>query len=260
MVPAAAATDVLEVLHAVATAIRSALDDLEDWGLAGTNDWQYRHDLVADAVGCELLLQAGYGVLSEESGLHDADRELLVVIDPVDGSTNAARQIPWFATSLCALDEHGPLAAVVANLATGSRFDAVRGGGAHRDGVPIAPAPTAAMGAAVVATSGWPPSHLGWSQFRCLGAAALDLCAVACGTLDGFVDWGRQSLSPWDYLGGLLVCREAGAMVGDAWGRDPVSRETGGRRTIIAAATPALQAALAGARRAHPPSPGQGTA
>ncbi|MHB1930307.1 MAG: inositol monophosphatase family protein [Acidimicrobiales bacterium] len=246
--PAPAAPDVLEVLHAVVTAIRTGLDSLDDWGLAGANDWQYRHDLVADAIGRELLLEAGFGVLSEESGLHHDERAVLVVIDPVDGSTNASRQIPWYATSVCALDEHGPLAAVVANQATGTRFEAARDAGARRDAQPIAPAGTERLDAAVIATSGWPPSHLGWSQYRCLGAAALDLCAVASGALDGFVDWGRQSLAPWDYLGGLLVCREAGAVVGEAWGREPVVRDPDARRTIVAAATPALHASLTEAR------------
>ena len=60
----------------------------------------------------------GLGVLSEESGRHHPDRAITVVIDPVDGSTNASRGIPWFATSLCAVDTDGPLAALVINLAS----------------------------------------------------------------------------------------------------------------------------------------------
>lgn len=235
---------VLDTLHGVVTAIHAALADLDDWGLAGANDWQYRHDLVADGVGCRLLLDAGYGVLSEESGLHQAERPVVVVIDPVDGSTNASRGLPWYATSLCAVDGDGLLAAVVANQATGSRYEAVRGGGARRDGQPIRPSAAGSLGEAIVATSGWPPKDLGWAQLRCLGAAALDICAVASGALDAFVDFGQRSLSPWDYLGAALVCQEAGADVGEAWGRDLLTLDPGAERTVVAAATPALGAEL----------------
>lgn len=247
------ARPVLAVLHEVVTAIRSELDGLDDWGLAGTVDGQYHHDLAADRVGVEMLESAGFGVFSEESGLHHPHREVVVVIDPVDGSTNASRGLPWYATSLCALDSAGPLAAVVANQATGTRFEATRAGGATVDGLRLEPASVTAMEAAVVATSGYPPAHLGWAQLRCLGAAALDLCAVASGALDGFIDFGARSLAPWDYLGGLLICREAGAAVTEVFGREPVTVEPGARRTIVAGGTAELCEALRAARFAHRP-------
>ncbi|MST35086.1 hypothetical protein GHK86_20440, partial [Acidimicrobiaceae bacterium USS-CC1] len=98
--PPTAADAVLPVLHEVVTAIRRELDGLDDWGLVGTSDAQYRHDLVADRVGVDLLDAAGFGILSEESGLHRPERDVVVVIDPVDGSTNASRGLPWYATSV----------------------------------------------------------------------------------------------------------------------------------------------------------------
>src|SRR5947199_225704 len=85
---------------------------------------------------------------------------------------------------------------------------------------PTPPPPCTTIGDAVIGLSGWPPSHLGWAQYRALGAVALDLCAVACGVLDGYVDCSHDAHGPWDYLGGALVCREAGAVVTDAHGRD----------------------------------------
>jgi fructose-1,6-bisphosphatase/inositol monophosphatase family enzyme len=103
--------DLLPLLHETADAISAALVDLDDWGLAGTRAGQYRSDLAADRVAVEILTGAGLGVLSEESGVHHGDRPLYAVIDPVDGSTNASRRIPWYATSICVLDEEGPLAA-----------------------------------------------------------------------------------------------------------------------------------------------------
>jgi myo-inositol-1(or 4)-monophosphatase len=246
------ADPILQVLHETATAIRRALDDLEEWGLAGTRAGQYRSDLVADDAALLVLEAAGFGVMSEESGDHHPERDIVVVVDPVDGSTNASRGLPWFATSLCALDAHGALAAVVVNQASGTRFDAVRGAGARCDGRPIRPTACAELGQALVAVNGYPSRHLGWKQFRALGAAALDLCAVASGSLDAYVDCTQRSHGPWDYLGGMLVCQEAGAVVIDVFDEELVVRGHNERRTPLAAATPSLAESLLKARREAP--------
>ena len=247
--------DVLRVLDEVAVGIRAVLDGLEDWGLAGTaKASQYFSDLAADEVALTVLDGAGFGVLSEESGLTDADREILVVLDPVDGSTNASRGIPWYAASLCAVDDEGPLAALVRNLATGMTFTAVRGGGAFLDGRGIRPSEQTELGRAVVGLSGHPGKHLGWKQYRALGASALDLSCVAAGLLDAFCDCtARAAHGPWDYLGGSLICAEAGAVCVDAWDRDLLVREHEARRTPVAAATPELLAGLLAARNAAVP-------
>jgi myo-inositol-1(or 4)-monophosphatase len=243
-----ASDGVLDVLHRVASEIGRRLEGLEDWGLAGTREGQYRSDLLADRVALDLFEEAGFGALSEESGIHHPERPITVVIDPVDGSTNAARRLPWWATSLCAIDADGPLAAVVVNQATGTTFEAYRGEGARCDGRPISPSGATRLGESIMASNGYPRRYFGWSQFRCLGAAALDLCAVASGRLDAFVDCGETSLAPWDYLGGMLICTEAGAVVAEAFGRDLVVIEHGPRRTIVAAATPDLLAEAVRAR------------
>lgn len=245
------------LLHDTANAVRAALDRLDDWGPSVGRDGQYLSDLAADAAALEVLDEAGVGVLSEESGLHEPDREILVVLDPLDGSTNAARGIPWFATSLCAVDGDGPRVAMVVDLPHGRTFTAVRGGGATVDGVPLRPSGCAAPADALVAISGLPPEPLGWRQFRTLGAAALDLCAVAEGTLDAYVDCSPSAHGAWDYLGGALVCAEAGAEVADAYGRDLAVLDPAARRTPIAAATPALLHALTAARR-RTGRPGEG--
>lgn len=241
-------TDILEVLHAAADAVRDALAGLDDWSLAGTRAGQYRSDLAADDAVLAVLDQAGLGVLSEESGRHHADRPITVVVDPVDGSTNADRGIPWYATSLCAVDGDGPLAAVVANQASGVRFEATRDGGAWCEGVRLVPSGCTGLQDAIVGLSGYPPSHLGWRQFRALGAAALDLCAVAAGTIDAYIDCSDDAHGPWDYLGGAFICQEAGAAVGDLHGRDLVALAHGDRRTLIAAANAALFAQVSEVR------------
>src|SRR2546423_12621189 len=96
--------DLVDVLREAATAVRAALDVLEDWGLAGTRPGQYRSDLAADEAAIAVLDKAGLGILSEETGLHHAERDIVVALDPVDGSTNASRRLPWYASRLCAVD------------------------------------------------------------------------------------------------------------------------------------------------------------
>src|SRR3954463_12348048 len=108
---------VLALLHAAADAVAEALSAGAERGLSGARAGQYHADVVADAAALAVLRDAGVAVLSEESGLGAGSGPqcgVTVVVDPLDGSTNAARGIPWFATSLCAVDADGPVAAVVA--------------------------------------------------------------------------------------------------------------------------------------------------
>lgn len=230
----------LAVCHQVVDAVAGALRDVADWRPSGERPGQYAIDLVADEAALAVLDKAGFGVLSEESGPHDIDAEYVAVLDPVDGSTNASRGVPWYACSVCVVDGDGPRATVVANLASGVRYHAARGRGAYLDGRRLHASSCTAMGDAVVSFSGYPRRHMGWAQYRALGAAALELCAVADGTLDGFAAAGRSRLAPWDYMGGILLCREAGACIDDQDGAELVTLEHDARRAVVAAATPEL--------------------
>jgi fructose-1,6-bisphosphatase/inositol monophosphatase family enzyme len=232
--------ELLALCHRAVDAVPAALAPVADWRPRGDRPGQYAIDLTADRAVLEVLEEAGVGVVSEESGVHRSSSPLVAVVDPVDGSTNASRGIPWYASSICVLDQAGPRASVVANLANGVRHHAVRGGGAWRGTTRVAPSGCETMSKAVVAISGMPSRHLGWAQFRAFGAAALELCAVADGTLDAFVVGNHAALAPWDYLGALLVCREAGAVMGDLHGRDLVTQDHGARRAVVAAATAGL--------------------
>ncbi len=233
----------LEVLARAVAAVGEALATIpaEDRRRPGARPGQYHLDIVADDAMCAVLHGAGLAVLSEESGrTGPAEADLLVVADPVDGSTNASLGIPWFATSLCVLDDAGPLVALVVNQVDGTRYEARRGGGARRDGMGITPSTCDTLAAAVVGVSGLPHRHPGWAQFRALGAASLDLCAVATGALDGYRMAGGGALHSWDYLGGMLVCAEAGAPVAELDGRDLVVRDASPRRPVAAATQPLL--------------------
>jgi myo-inositol-1(or 4)-monophosphatase len=243
--------EVLGVLQATADAVATSLADHDDWRLADdrAHAGQYTHDQVADAAAVPVLRAAGFAVISEESGHHPGVRPLTVVMDPVDGSTNAARGLPWWATSLCAVDEQGAWIALVADQASGTRWTAVRGGGARRDGVVFTRPPTPPLREAIVGFDALPPFHFGWWQYRAMGAMALDLCAVADGRLDGYLPCVAAGVPEWDYLGAALVCREAGASIVDLHGRDLVALDHGARRIPCAAGDDVLLDVLLDARR-----------
>jgi len=242
----------------LAETIRHSLADLADWGLSGIRPTQYHHDVVADDIVVPRLTAAGYSILTEESGLVEASNEapgsgVTVVVDPVDGSTNASRGLPWYATSLCAVDADGPAVSLVVNLASGTRYRAIRGEGMEvvpgangdESSRAVSPGPSSCtrIDEAVIGVSGWPPSHGGWRQYRSLGAAALDICAVATGGLDGYLDVDRAH-GVWDYLGAALVCREAGAVIVDADRDELVVLDPQQRRAPVAAAPDELLSQL----------------
>jgi len=143
------------------------------------------------------------------------------VVDPIDGTVNFLYGIPAYAVSVAAEVDGRVEAGVVLNVATGTEYAAARGLGATRDGVPLRVRPTVALGQRLLATG------FGYSEearrlqadgltrllprvrdIRRFGACALDLCAVAEGSVDGYLEEG---VNAWDYAAGALVAEEAGA-------------------------------------------------
>lgn len=224
----------LEPLRTCAQEIGEAVSAGRHGGFSGARDSQYRLDVVADAIAVRVLRGAGFRVVSEESGVSGAG-EYTVVVDPIDGSTNCDHGVPFYATSLAVLREDELVAGVVVNQAIGTVYEAERGAGARRDGSPIAPSGVTQFSQAVVSFSGLPARHLGWAQYRALGAASLEICLVADGSLDAFTVAHHSTLNPWDYLAGILVVEEAGAVAADADGETLVSEANVQRRPIVAA-------------------------
>lgn len=232
--------DWLGVLRDAADRVGDALHVYDDRRRGGERPDQYGFDLATDAVVLEVVASTGAGTFSEESGLRPGRTDEVVIIDPVDGSTNASYRIPHYACSLAVRDGDGIRVSLVRNLATGETFDAVRGGGARRDGEPFTtPHQGVALADAVVALTGHPGRSLGWSQFRALGACSLDVSYVACGLLDAFVDPLSQ-LGLWDYAAAHLVALEAGAACGEIRGRDLLHDDHAARRGAIYASSAAL--------------------
>ncbi len=245
MVNNADSTDrwLLEVFEEVTRAVLGALNSVADRSSLGRRPGQYEIDLVADAAAIEILHDNRLTTLSEESGItspNDAIDDIVIVIDPIDGSTNAAHGIPWYATSLCAVGNDGPRAALVSNLASGDTYRAIKGIGAWKGKKGLATSSCSTFAESIVGLSGFPGRYLGWSQYRALGAAALDICLVAEGVLDCYGSVGFAHLGVWDYIAGKLICEEAGGCMRDADGSNILSMDNTVRHAVIAAANQTL--------------------
>jgi myo-inositol-1(or 4)-monophosphatase len=163
------------------------------------------------------------GVLGEEGSERTGTSGLRWVIDPLDGTTNYLYGHPGWNVSIAAEDTTGVVAGVVVDGVQGEVFTATRGGGAYRDGVRLTCAPGPDLATALVGTGfGYDPVRRRAQgavvaellprvrDIRRMGAAAIDLCSVACGRLDAYFERG---LSWWDLAAGGLVAAEAGAVV-----------------------------------------------
>jgi myo-inositol-1(or 4)-monophosphatase len=162
-------------------------------------------------------------------------------VDPIDGTVNFASKLPHFCTSIAlATADRQPLVAVIYDPTRDELFTAIRGGGAHRNGQPLRVTQTGELIDAVI-TSGFPyDKHSNpdnnlkeWAAFlvkirgeRRLGSAALDLCYVAAGRLDGY--W-EKDLKTYDVMAGILLVREAGGTVTDYRGGPNPQLEERGR-------------------------------
>ena len=168
-------------------------------------------------------------ILAEEGGLTESNSEYRWIVDPLDGTTNYAHGYPVFCVSI-ALEHQGEVVVgVVYDPMREELFTAERGGGAALNNRPIRVSKIDDLTQSILST-GFPydikTSKLTnldhWANFamnaqalRRDGAAALDLCYVACGRYDGF--W-ELNLSPWDTAAGALIVAEAGGRVTDFLG------------------------------------------
>ncbi len=230
-------------------------------------DWVTEMDQEIEQVILTRLRQAfpSYGILSEESP-EQAGHEARWIVDPLDGTVNYAHRHPHFAISI-ALERKGEVVlGVVYHPALDELFVAERGSGAWLNGRPLQVADTADLRRALLASGSPYDVHVRpepyvrlWHALvtralavRQSGAAALDLCYVAAGRLDGYVEFG---LAPWDVAAGSLIVQEAGGRVTDFGGAACFLREG-----AVIAATPRLWPQLLEiVRRATGDSEGDGS-
>lgn len=197
------------------------------------------------------------GILAEEGSASRGRSGLTWVIDPLDGTINFVYGFPVFAVSIACEDSEGSRIAAVHDPLRSETFTAVRGGGSERNGAPLRLGPGPELGEALIGTGFSYEAARRREQASLLtsvlprvrdvrrsGAAALDLCWVAAGRLDGHYEAG---LAPWDLAAGSLVAAEAGATVELIGGLLAAELDL---PTLVAAAPglgPALRALLEGA-------------
>lgn len=216
---------------------------------------------VEDAVFAELeALGVGLCAVSEERGLVEicGGGPSRVVIDPIDGSLNAKRRLPFYCLSIAVADGRDMASVAfgyVANFPTGEEWWAARGEGAHLDGERLEPAdpdtPLEILGVEsahpwLVANGADAIAHTEAHRLRMIGSIALSLCFVASARFDGMLCL-RPSRSV-DAAAGQLIVREAGGAVAfpDAGGADPLgaSLDLDMRSRVVAGATQEILAGL----------------
>lgn len=179
-------------------------------------------------------------VLGEEYGGSAVGPGVHWVVDPIDGTVNFLYGLPWYAVSVAVLDGVETLAGAVVEPASGRIWSAQAAGGATLDDRPLRVSAADQLDLALISTGfsyladrrarqGQLAAAL-LSQVRDIrrcGSAALDLCAVAAGWVDGFYEHG---INPWDWAAGALIAREAGAVV------HPPDPDSGYGDAILAAA------------------------
>lgn len=203
------------------------------------------------------------GILAEEGSERAGTSGVRWVIDPLDGTTNYLYGYPGWAVSIAAERGGRSIAGAVADPSLDEVFTAWLGGGAFLNGSPVAHSAKTDLATALVATGfAYLPERRAIQaaalqavlpavrDIRRHGAAAIDLCWVACGRVDAYYEVGLQ---PWDIAAGALVATEAGAVVSGVDGGPPSAR------SVLAASprlAPLLLDLLASATAPRPPTTG----
>ncbi|HEY7792124.1 MAG TPA: inositol monophosphatase family protein [Vicinamibacterales bacterium] len=240
--------DPIFLATAIEAVTRAGAMQMERFGRAMRIDKKSAIDLVTEVdVAVERMFRAlirerfpDHDVLAEELGglaeLDEPHARCRWVFDPIDGTTNFAHGLPIFCASLALeIDEQAVIGAIF-DPSRQELFTAERGGGAFLNGARIRVSDAATLIDAMVVT-GFPYNvhqhaddmvrlfgrFLGRARaVRRLGSAALDLCYVAAGRMDGF--W-EEDLKPWDMAAGALLVEEAGGRVSGTDGAPFASRQ-----------------------------------
>jgi myo-inositol-1(or 4)-monophosphatase len=228
-----------QVLHECKRHIQAAIAPLlktlnqpqPDLGVGAGGDPLKKVDLAAERAIVEVLKghRVSFTLVSEESGVREYGEtagECYVTCDPIDGTTNLVKGLPFYATSIAV--SHEPRldnvnAGLVADLFHDVTYVAEKGKGAYRDGHKLAPSSVVSLEEAVIGmdlnsykVERIVPKLTGLigrtKHIRHFGANALELCFVADGKTDAFVDI-RGKLRTTDMAAAWLILREAGAVI-----------------------------------------------
>ncbi len=192
----------------------------------GRTDLVTKTDKESEELICSFIKESfpKHGILAEESVTWNPDAEFLWIIDPLDGTTNFVHDYPSFGVSIAVMQNNKPIVGCVIELPANNTYTAISGQGAHCNNKPISVSQINELEKALYVTGfGYKHGEL-WEQnmvlfkkftdigqgVRRLGAAAVDLCHVASGKVDGFWEF---NLHPWDTAAGILIVEEAGGKV-----------------------------------------------
>jgi myo-inositol-1(or 4)-monophosphatase len=259
------ATIAAELATAAGDVLRRRPADLQPESKTTATDAVTVMDLAAETVILDGLRERRPGdrVVAEESGDSRADSTVVWYVDPLDGTVNYLYGLPPYAVSIAAVVGDVPVAGAVYDVTRDELYVATADGGASCNGEPLRCTTQTDPALSLVATGfGYDATFRAQQadvvrillpqvrDLRRAGSAALDLCNVAAGRVDGYFEAGMH---PWDWAAGALVAREAGARVDGLSGR-------GLSRRVVLAANPRLFDALhdllvaAGAGDLTPPS------
>lgn len=261
-------TDWKELLTSAASRVQEACESVESGGqrdrkigIGAAGD----ETLVADSEAERVILDAlasvgGVRILSEEAGERGPpSSRLLAIVDPLDGSSNFSRGIPFYCTSICIVE--GPRLsdakfAVVRNLVSGDVYYAEKGAGALKNGRRLRPSPRTELSHSVVAVDlskaglevieGLGPLASKLARQVHFGANALEICMVADGEVDAFVDL-RNRMRITDLAGSYLIGKEAGIKITSETGEEldpPLNLEA--RLGVVASANATLHQRILG--------------
>ncbi|MCX6081682.1 MAG: inositol monophosphatase family protein [Chloroflexi bacterium] len=172
----------------------------------------------------------GHSFLAEESGASAAQTEHLWIIDPLDGTVNYAHGVPFFCVSIAYSYQDQVMLGAVYDPMRAEMFTAERGKGAWLNGRQLKTTGAEELLKSLLVTGFpyelWKTKRNNFDYFeklgmqsqgvRRLGSAALDLCYIAAGRLDGYWEF---SLKAWDIAAGGLIAEEAGALVTNSEGK-----------------------------------------
>ena len=206
-------------------------------------------------------LRPGDAVMGEEHGGTADGSRTLWVVDPIDGTVNFLYGMPWYAVSVAAVRDGESVAGAVIEPASGRLWSAAVGGGATCDGRPLRVSAASDVSLSLLATGFSYRAERRVRQVRMIGellplvrdvrrtgSAALDLCAVAAGWADAYLEHG---CSWWDWAAGALIATEAGAVVRTPGPSGSVPPDDGLGGDALFAATPGIAAELTALAREH---------
>lgn len=216
----------VEAALASSNLIMEALDSPKIIDQKGRTDLVTQTDKNSEKLIKEIIKSSypEHSFLAEESGKDFSGSDYLWVIDPLDGTTNFVHRYPCFAVSIGLLYKSKPLISAVIEMPNIKLYTAVASGGAFCEGSKISCSSTSELVQSLLTTGfGYDHGEL-WNKnmdlfkhltdltqgVRRLGAAAIDICHVADGKIDGFWEY---DLYPWDTAAGVLIAKESGCIV-----------------------------------------------